>query len=478
VIGCFDGDWYDACQIYRDWALKQSWAAGGQIHTRKNIPDWFKNIDDWIMGGPTRKPIAEFDDPAFSQATRGLNIGTWTSYWAEAQKGSLNLKTPDRFPLPQQTLDYLKFTQSRDMPVMGYIQALCWDMAAESFKAHDAIRHTVRNYDGQALAWKLGRGKIEQTCVIAWPGPLWTQVLGDTIEQMAKAGMRAAYLDSYNHAGTYLNFNPLDNGGQCGGGNYYIKSNQKLVETIRARARKIDPGFCFTAESFWEGNMAQLDAYLACNTTNQPLDGTRITAIPMAQAVYHDYTIFYSAWVGKYDLEQDGGQSYFAKWGQALVWGIKPAWDQTQFLLTRKNHAAALADYDRRLHAYAASKQFLLEGTMLRQPKTIGKEMMIEKIGWYRGWSDRKYEVALPAVLRQAWRAPDGQVAVTLYNITGQSQSVTLALTSADQGVSAASTAIQPLWPADAQCHAAWQVDHLALTATIPPHAPMVVAIP
>ena len=107
---------------------------------------------------------------------------------------------------------------------------------------------------------------------------------------MAEAGFSAAYLDSFNHAGTYLNFNPLYTN-SSGGGNSYIKDNQQLLRTIRKRARKIRPGFCFTAESFWEGNMAILDAYMTCNTTWQPLKKGEIEAIPMAHAVYHDYSI-------------------------------------------------------------------------------------------------------------------------------------------------------------------------------------------
>lgn len=42
AIGPFDGDWYDAAQIYRKWALAQSWCNKGPLLTRTDVPKWYK----------------------------------------------------------------------------------------------------------------------------------------------------------------------------------------------------------------------------------------------------------------------------------------------------------------------------------------------------------------------------------------------------------------------------------------------------
>ncbi len=42
VVGPFRGDWYDAAQIYRAWAIKQSWCGKGPLASRKDIPTWYK----------------------------------------------------------------------------------------------------------------------------------------------------------------------------------------------------------------------------------------------------------------------------------------------------------------------------------------------------------------------------------------------------------------------------------------------------
>jgi hypothetical protein len=39
ALQAFQGDWYDAASLYRDWSLKQSWGAA-PLHKRKDVPDW------------------------------------------------------------------------------------------------------------------------------------------------------------------------------------------------------------------------------------------------------------------------------------------------------------------------------------------------------------------------------------------------------------------------------------------------------
>jgi len=42
VVGPFQGDWYDAAQIYRKWAMKQTWCRKGPLLTRADVPKWHK----------------------------------------------------------------------------------------------------------------------------------------------------------------------------------------------------------------------------------------------------------------------------------------------------------------------------------------------------------------------------------------------------------------------------------------------------
>lgn len=424
VFRCFKGDWYDACQIYREWALKQSWTSNGRLADSVSVPKWFQEIDEWFLWGVQKNPQKLLYSPEIMNAFKGLNLGVMAFYWGKG--GYFHKMNPDRFPLRPLDKTYVENAQEHSFKIMGYIQGVCWDTDTDSFKKLGA-ENSVKNYYGQTVVWDFSKSKKDpNVCGIAFPGKAWTELLGGTIMQMSeKAKFNAAYLDSNNHAGTYMNFNPLMSK-DSGGGNAYIKANREMMRSIKSEVRKKNPGFCFSAESFWEGNMAELDAYMTCNTTYQYLS-KYVYAIPMAHTVYHDYSIFFSAWVGKHGLEEDNASSYIAQNGQAFVWGVKPGWNQPTFLTKYKNHEIALKSSEERYRAYSAGKKFLIYGKMLKEPEAATHQKMLP-IKWFRGFSKAFWNIEMPTVLKSAWRAPDGTLGVVLYNISSEKQSLTLKL--------------------------------------------------
>ncbi|MBT3379722.1 MAG: hypothetical protein HN742_36475 [Lentisphaerae bacterium] len=419
VIRTFRGDWYDAARIYREWALQQTWTAEGPIHERKSTPNWFKEVDEWMMRNFTHEPKGLEYDPIVKDVLAGCSVGHYAGDFGK--EGHQLIDSPDRFPLKPGDHEFIQASRTNSRPIMAYIQGICWDRESPSYVRENGNEHTVRNFYGKRVVWDFSaRKNIGRICAIAHPGSVWGECLGKTVEQMAAAGMRAAYLDSNNHAGTYMNFNP-NYGSDVGGGRGYIQSNRAMVRAMKTRARKVDPGFCFSAESFWEGNMAELDAYLVCNTTYQFLQGDQVTAIPLAHAVYHDRTIMYCSWVGRHDLQEDNANGYVAKFAQTLVWGVKPGWNQPTFFTRFRNKEIAIEFSRKRYAMYRAAKPYLLYGDMLRPPAYTTSPHTMD-LRWYRAWREHYYDITLPTVLRSLWRAPDGSVGLVLYNISAEDQ--------------------------------------------------------
>jgi lysophospholipase L1-like esterase len=479
VVRCFQGDWYDAARIYRKWALRQTWTREGPIATRASIPQWFKDLDEmWLWN--MRKDASLLYDKRILGADKmkGLNHAVGVTYWG---KGAyFHGMNPDRFPMPKDQSPYFALAKKNGFRYTGYLQGVLWDTDSPQFKAYNGIDNTVRNFYGQPLQWYFAKTPKERS-LIAQPGQVWGNALSATINKMAsEVGFSGVYLDSNNHAGTYMNFNPLY-GADSGGGNTYIKGNQRMMRQMKARVRQINPDMIFTAESFWEGNMAELDGYLAVNTTHRYLHRTNAFAIPLAHAVYHDHAILYALWMGRHDLQEDGGKGYIAKCAQAFVWGVKPGWEQPTFLTTFRNHEMANPFSVKRHKAYSVSKKFLLYGEMLRMPKLV-KDVPAMDLRWGRAWSKNYYEITLPTILRSAWRAPDGSLGIAIYNIGDKAQEAVLDLSDAgyklEDGKQYTFKAIYPAYPAGNTPAQVAVIDgKLVLRCAVDARSPMVLEI-
>jgi hypothetical protein len=49
VLQAFHGGWWDAAQIYREWALNNAtWARKGNLTTRTDVPAWLLRTPLWI----------------------------------------------------------------------------------------------------------------------------------------------------------------------------------------------------------------------------------------------------------------------------------------------------------------------------------------------------------------------------------------------------------------------------------------------
>jgi len=480
VLRCYDGDWYDACRIYREWALKQSWAVEGPLSKRASIPKWFKEIDMWMRwvtpGQPSNAPYTPKIESLFSGLSRGLHLHNWG-------KGHFSTKmSPDRFPLDEQDLSANALAKKHNYAIMGFIQGISWDMETDSFRKYSGMDHTVRNFYGQRVVWDLekeGGPAKHHVCAIAYPGKLWTSILGDTILNMAKvAGFDAAYVDSINHAGIYMNFNPLY-GNQSGGGNAYIKDNREMLRQIKNQVRKVDPNFCFSGESFWEGTIAELDGFLVCNTTGQLLKKGEIFAVPMVQTVYHDYAISFGEWTSRRDLEADDGLGYIAKSAQAFIWGVKLGWVEPILLLTYDSRQIALDAIHKRARAYAAARKFLVYGEMLREPLFVHPVPELN-VKWHIRWTKTYYDISMPAVLCSVWRAPDGNLGVVLYNISSQDQQISLMLNDPGYGIDkAARRRMVCLYPVQGEA-GGWkslEEPNITLSCTVRARSPLVFEI-
>ena len=444
-VRSFTGDWYDAAQIYRQWAIKQEWCGEGTLAQRrgKDIPAWFLDVTVWhhiSVNNILRGHKTEFEN-ALSFLKEHKNA-VWLTHWGVDNK-RYDFPTPDRFPLTKNDKAALAKLRKAGCPISGYIQFTAWTRTMPSFGKHpDADDNLLRNYYGQILSW--GGTGYRKDSMFVYPGKLWQQVLGEVVEKMVRSGFTVAYLDSGNHGGHHLNFTPACTS-RSGGGNDYVKNSQKLLKYLRARGREINPDFCTTTESFWEGNLHCLDAVLCVNSPSAYLEGDRVTAIPLAPAVYHDYAQLYATHYGIADLAGHA-EGLIAKTSQALLWGIMPGWELPHVMYHYSDPERVRRTSKLRMEAWDAGRKFLQYGKMLRPPVVKGDNPELT-IPWGIGWRKAVYTVKAPAVSATAYAANDGSLGVIFYNLDKIPHRVTAALD--DPEYVGSKTEMKSIYPAD-----------------------------
>jgi hypothetical protein len=201
----------------------------------------------------------------------------------------------------------------------------------------------------------------------------------------------------------------------------------------------------------------------------------------MVHAVYHDHTVLYSNWNSKWDLEEEGARGYLAIYAQTFVWGVKSAWTQPKHLIPGyyRNHEIALEAAGRRGRAYAAAKRWLVYGDMLRPPEPTAPVKQVS-VKWFRAWSSNYYGIAMPAVLHTLWRAPDGSIALVLYNIDATPHTLTLRLDDSAYGLPRAA-ALTPrlVYPAAGKAVSACRDanEGIEIELSVPARSPKVVEL-
>lgn len=463
----FSGDWFDAAREYRAWALEQSWCSAGTLTERRgrDIPEWFLDITEWnhIASKNIRFKQREYFErflADFSDARHGV----WLTHWG-LDNDRYDFPTPDRFPLTPTDTAVFEELAGRSLPAMGYIQVTGWNRSQKTYReTPSAEENLVRNYFGQNSVWGSDGDAFDAS--IAYPGEVWRNVIGDTVEAMARAGFKAAYLDSGNHGGFHLNFTPACSE-HTGGGHDYIDKNRELLREARRRGRLVNPDFCTTTESFWEGNLDCLDAVLTVNSPNNYQEGARVTAIPLAQAVYHDRALCYATHYCRKDLKE-GARSWLAKTAQSLIWGIMPGWEFVSVYYDNDRSLILRECSEKRFAAWDAARKFLEYGAMLRPPRIEGAEPLA--VEWTRNVGPDVYSITLESVLGSAWTAPDGAFGLALYNISDSAASVRVEL--ADYPLD--ENGFAAVYPADA----VFTAENGAVTVEIPPRSPVVLSAP
>jgi uncharacterized protein DUF6259 len=463
AMGVFDGDWWDAAQVYRSWAETQPILEKGKLLTRTDVPQWAKEL---VASNAGYVP-ANLADPSVVAET----VNRWQG--VRAYEGLQNE-------------DYLLFHWGWYVPgTHGYFDPLPGIGNLFGALRSQGILSGVR-----VLSFSYGQGAPPSPCgsptangarlVNGTPDPFdptgGTHL--DPSTPFAACSMVDFVLNRLLPTGA-INFfydNPYfgdvcyepSHGHPLGqGGEWLYDSVASVMQQTRAAARAVDPGFQTTHEASFEGYIRACDATGSGYAFAPPLfvapafaaDETRI---PLQSALVHDYTLMLTANELSDWWNLGAAFTNFNDLHFALAWGfdegrrlnpvdplLAAGWANHQ-LLDSGSPLAGVPELAQAIVSYAAflneaiavkktdyGRKYLTYGQRLRPLALAGVPSTTRTYNAVFSAPGTSYSIDAPAVLASVWRANDGSgdVGIVLTNHTAAPVSFTLALDSPAYGL-------------------------------------------
>ena len=203
LIGFFEGDWYDAAQIYRKFALTAPWLREGPLATRGDVPDWLRQTTAWIRldGSRNRTPDALRD--YLSTYRKYLN-GTLGVQWYAWDKGlEPHYRGVGSVPvIAEATPGYeavVRDFQRQGCRFLPYMNTRLWGQGEPGIVYQQpidvALPHIQHNCDGSPSFWQPGKfGTMwYRMCLFQ---DFWHRYLADVVkEHSARYPVDGLYLD-------------------------------------------------------------------------------------------------------------------------------------------------------------------------------------------------------------------------------------------------------------------------------------------
>jgi hypothetical protein len=421
VIEAFDGDWFDAGQLYKRWLSGH--APWFPSLPRADTPAWYRDlsvqVSEWDLGRISK------DLPELREYL-GLPIGLRWYAW-------MDHKSFDRwyphFVAHDGFVPLVKDLHKQGVRVIPYLNYRLWDTKWRNEKEREEYERIGRPSAIKDRRGQLYTEKYSSMFLVMCPAaPGYQQKMRGEFERVAGYGVDGLYLDQMSAGRPIPCFDP-GHGHTLGGDDNWLENGYwKFLSQFREELKRNHPDLIFEAEDSAEPYAHLVDGFLANRTFVLDAGARRL---PLFPSIYAGRVQFTGRNVSQGDpVDQE---SYFHKLGEMLVQGEQIA--PTTLFVT-------LGDEKRKafLKAMAHTRQALLPyfnaGEMARPLKLEGVPTVSADWGYY---GPRILDS--PAVLNGVWKLGDS-LAIVFVNISSQAIATDVPLAGAIQGIGAGEPAL------------------------------------
>ncbi|MHB0998149.1 MAG: DUF6259 domain-containing protein [Armatimonadota bacterium] len=407
-IGVFDGDYYDAAQIYREFTFSAVWGKAGPV-SKRSIPAWMKETDLWLMSEGDIQTNMDLRESA--RNFFGIPI---SFHWYRWHQIPHDVLYPDYFPYKDGFPEAVKAFQRDDYHVMPYINGRLTDPNSNFWKSEYGPSAAASQENG-SLYPEVYIPNVTLNVMCPY-SPVWQQEIAGLADRLKKEiGVNGVYIDQISAAGPVRCYNPV-HGHPLGAGSMWVDGYRKMLSGAMSKLAKDD---ILTSEENAECWIDQLDGQLMANT---PTGDQKL--IPLFPSVYSGRSLTFGFQYMAWD-DYQRSVPFRAKMGRAFVWGSQPGWVHFGRIMAPEN--VKEAEYLRSLaRCRRFGRQYLTYGQFLGMLSVSGVKDRIESDATKS--MGGTYSIDLPAVLASSWLGQDGTVGIALANMSDKPQKAGLIL--------------------------------------------------
>lgn len=415
ALATYQGDWWDAARMYREWALQQRWAQRGPIKYREDVADWIRDADIWVRGD-ARRYSAELAEEYTNELQEALgvdSIGVQFYSWHLDEDGEPNWMAPLAWPMPEGYPEMIARARERGIHHTPYINSLQVDFDSMNIpaSARDAIL-LDENLEGRR--WS-DDGEAYIMCAAT---DTWKDLLVEASVRLVRDGnVSGIYLDQLGgHCGRPC-YSP-DHGHPVGGGSYATEGLREICDAILEATSMHFGGAALSGEVQHEMLLDVTDHRL-CHYNYWP------GWVNLWPAVYGEYTVNYGRTISLAQTPHSDGAErepieFFGPCGNTLVSGmafgrIWPTNNEAN-LITAPGNEAKRAYLKACVDLRQAAREWLEFG-YLQRPVQMLTEIPDVPIDDPKGRPS-----SIKAVLDSAWIDEAGSLAFVFTNVSEEPQ--------------------------------------------------------
>jgi hypothetical protein len=416
VTECYEGDWWQAAKLYRNWALKQKWAAKGPIAKRSDYPKEFAEVAVWARAIAEDGNFAQMYRSYFSDVKPGLRWYCW-------ENEKFDTCYPDLTPRPK-IKELIKEARESGLLVMPYVNGRLWDRSLKSYAT--VADNACCAEDGSVRE----ENYAAQFAIMCLTVREWQKKLLEIGTQVVDSlGGNAVYYDQVNCAQWRTCFSKK-HPHPAGGGAWWTSGYREAFEPIKAKFGSA--GVPITSEGGCEAWIDLIDGALIVGRAPDEDD------VPFYPAIYSGYTTYFC-------IEQeseDSPEALFARQVQYALWGsVTGSWGDRRLFdpdPAKRTLDAQAKVIKRVAHLRASCLDYLAYGKLEDELRLLDEvpKVKYEHLPTRGPKTGPKQVVSYPAVLGAVWADVDFKRRATFAaNVSREEKIVRFRLTSKDARV-------------------------------------------